>query len=391
MAFPAWEVRVRTVASMPATFARRRVVLRAIVLVQLALVVLVAWSVRELVAFDSQVAPGMVFLTTAMLACTAVALRATFRRADGLRGHRFAFMSAEALCVLLPVVAEYAYGVLRTVPAGVSSSGLVETMMGLELLAAGCVAAVATFVAPYLLAPPPGARANGPNESALVLWAAIAVIATVAIGGLYKTRYDETHTPEFLLNQLFATESPVQQRLIAARLVEAKATDDPEIRELLYEWVESGPVDEKTWAAYLLIASKDDDGRAMAALRGLVGGFATLRAVETMALLGAASAPALPELARAMRQNTEDWLIAEIQTRASDALAQIGPPAIETVPALVTKLNLKNYWELRLSAAAAIDRIDPDFAGRCVVGAPSVLDAIPAESAEVELKPECLG
>jgi hypothetical protein len=299
-------------------------------------------------------------------------------------------MSAEALCALLPVVAEYAYGVLRTPPAGVSSSGLVEMMMGLELLAAGCVAAVATFFAPYLLAPPPPTREDGPNESALVVWAAIAVIATVAVAGLYKTRYDETHTPEFLLHQLFATESPVQRRLIATRLVHAKATDDPGIREMLYDWVESGPVDEKTWAAYLLIASKDDDGRAMAALRGLVGGYATLRAVETMALLGEASAPALPELARAMRQNTDDWLIAEIQTRASDALAQIGPPAIEAVPALATKINLKDYWELRLSAAAAIDRIDAGYAARCVVGAPSVLDAIPTETSEVELKPQCL-
>jgi hypothetical protein len=375
---------------MPSTLARRRVFLRAIVLVQLALVVLVAWSVRELVNFDSQVPPAMVFLTTAMLACTAVALRATFRNADGLRGHRFAFMTAEALCAVMPVAAELAYGVLRTQPSGVSSSGIVELMIGLEVLAAACVAAFATFVAPYLLAPPPASRDDGPYESALVVWAAIGVVATVAIGGLYKTRYDETHTPEFLLQQLFTTDSPVQQRLVAARLVDSKATDDPGVREMMYELVENGPVDEKIWAAYLLIASKDDDGRAMAALRGLVGGFATLRAVEALQMLGEASTPALPELARAMRQNTEDWLIAEIQVRACDALAQIGPPAIETVPALVTKLNLKEYWELRLSAAAAIDRIDPGFAGRCVVGAPSVLDALPTEGSEVELVRECL-
>jgi hypothetical protein len=387
--FLASRPRVRTDASMTLSLARRRVVLRAIVLVQLALVALVAWSVQELVAFDSQVPPGMVFVTTAMLGCTVVALRATFRRSSGQRGHRFAFMSAEALCVMLPVAAELFYGVLRRPPADTASSGLVELLLGLELLAAGCVAAVATLLAPYLLAPVPESREDSPYERALFVWSAVAVVATLAIGGVYKSRYDETHAPGFLLQQLFTVESPVHQRQLAARLVDARVTDDPKMRETLFNFAVNGPVYEQTWAAYLLIATGRDDGRAIDGLRKLIGGYATLRAVDTLAMLGNKSAPAMADLESVMRKRTSDELIAAIQSRAADALAQIGPPAIAAVPALVNKLGEKSFWELRLSAAAAVDRIDPGYAARCVTGFPTVLDALTTEQADVVLNPEC--
>ncbi len=376
---------------MSTSLARRRVALRAIVLVQLALVALVAWSVRELVSFDGQVPPGMVFLVAGMLACTMVAFRATFRRSEGLRGHRFAFMSAEALCAFLPVVGEKAFGLLRQLPAGVASSGMVELMMGLELLAAGCVAAAAAILAPWLLAPPPESRADSPYDKWLAVWAAIAIAATVAAGGAYKARYAETHTPEFLIGQLFTTPSPVQQRLIARRIVDARSLDDAEIRDELFRLLTDGPVVQKTWSAYLLIVTKNDDGRAMTTLRQMIGTFATLRAVEMLAQLGEAAAPAVAELGDVMTKKTSDEHIAELQSRAADALAQIGAPAIGAVPALVGKLGEKGYWELQLSAAAAIDRIDPGYAARCVVGAPSVLDALPTEESVVELKPECRG
>jgi hypothetical protein len=369
--------------------ARRHVALRAIVLVQLALVVLVAWSVNELVHFDNEVPPVLVLLTTAMLACTAVAFRATFRRADGRRGHRFVFMAVEGLCALLPVLADFSSGVLRGAPAGVSSSGMIEMMIGLELLAAGCVAAVAAMLTPWLLEPPGDVDGDAPYDKGLIVWAAAALVATLGIGGVYANRYDETHEPRFLVHQLFMSENPVRQRQIAARLVERKAPSDPELRGALFEWVQTGGVIEQTWSAYLLIAGKEDDGRAMKSLRALVGSYATQKAVETLALLGKDAEPALPELTRALGQPTEDWLIADIQTRSADALAQIGPPAIEAVPLLIDKLDEKEHWELRLSAAAAIDQIDPEYAARCVVGAPSVLDALPTQEAEVQLRDGC--
>ncbi len=364
------------------TLRLRRIALRALVLVQAALVALVAYSAAELVGFGAAVLPGVVFLCVSMLAATAVAMRATFRRSKGTRGHRLAFLTAEAYVALAPVL-----GSASLVPIVAPGSALPPNpvfgpeflvhMMALELLAAACLAGVAAMLAPLLLPPPADSTPASPFARELTPWAATAVLASVLVGAGYGAGFSRDNSPAVRLQQLFAATDADEQRSVARILATLDLSGAPEVRGELFGMLSASGSVERAWAAYVLVASGSDDGRAMQTLRQMVDSHGVGRAVVSLAMLGPAAAPAVPELTRLLDEEPTDPLVAGIEEEAARALGNVGPAATSAIPALVERAQAAQFPELRFAAGLAIDRIDATFAERCTEsGRKSVVDAL---------------
>ena len=384
------------ITSMPPTPSRtRRVVLRALVLAQLAVLALVAFTVYELVSFGSEVTPGAVALVASMLASTVVALRVSLLRAAATRVHRLAFMSAQAITALAPLVGRTSRGF---VVAGSAlprhdgfGPGFVIAMMGLELLLAAVLAAVSALLCPLLLASAPDSTTVSPFGRVVGAWASGAVLVAALVSMLYGAHVADTQKPETQVKQLLGSGDEEVRRTAARHLAAMDLSAQPAIRDALFDGLAAAGSVEQSWAAYVLIAAGADDGRAMKRLREMAGTFAVGRAVHSLAMLGAAAEPALAELTAVIRIRTSDALVAGIQVEAADALAAIGPPAVGAVPHLLERARDQAYPELRFAAGHAIDRIDPGFARRCAVDAPTMLEALAHTNlGALTIRPECL-
>lgn len=379
------------------TLRLRRVALRALVLVQAALVALVAYTAAELVGFGAEVLPGVVFLCVSMLAASAVAMRATFRRSAGTRGHRLVFLSAEAFVAIAPVVGRdsivpiVAPGSILP-PNPVFGPEFLVHMMGLELLVAACVAGAAAVLAPLLLPPPADSTRTSPFARELLPWAATAVVASLVVGAGYGAHFSRGNSPAARLRQLFTSGSPILQRSAAQNLASLDLSAWPDVRGELFEALSATSSVDRAWAAYVLVASGSDDGRAMKTLRQMIDSHGVGRAVASLAMLGPAAEPAVPELARLLAEEPTDALVAGIEEEAVRALGSVGPAAAPALAALVERAQDAEYPELRFAAGHAIDRIDATFAERCTEGGKTrILDAlVDAHPGPLAIRPDCL-
>lgn len=374
----------------------RRVLLRALVLGQVALVALVSSSAAELVGYGAEVLPGVVFLCVSMLAATAVAMRATFRRSTGTRGHRFVFMAAETFVALAPVagrgslVPVVAPGSI--VPPNVYGPDFLVHMMSLELLVAACLAGVAAILAPLLLPPPADSTDASPFARELLPWPAAAVALSLVVGASYGAHFSRGNSPSARLRQLMVDRSPILQRSAAQNLASLDLSEHPEVRDELFDALTSTSSVDRAWAAYVLVGAGADDGRAMATLREMVGGHGVARAVLSLAMLGPAAEPAVPELTRLLAVKPTDALVAGIEEEAVRALGSVGTAAAPALPALVERAQDAEFPDLRFAAGHAIDRIDSTFAARCTDnGRARILDAlVDVHPGPLSIRPECL-
>ncbi|MFN2428018.1 MAG: hypothetical protein ABR587_16400 [Candidatus Binatia bacterium] len=372
----------------------RRAVLRGIVLTQFVVLALVAHTLWELVAYGREVTPTAVGLVALMLACTAVAMRATFRRTTELRGHRIVFMSAQAIASLAPLAARTTLFTIvaagSAMPADGLPPGFVVDTIALALLLASVLAAVSALLAPLLLPPPAGSTATMPFARALGVWVAGAAVVAAMATSLYAAHFEEMQSAVARVHQLFGSEEAEVRWAAAQRLVSTDLASRPEARQALFDGLERPSSLDQARAAYVLIASGADDGRAMQHLRNELRSFGAGPAARSLAVLGAAAAPAVTELTDLVGRPSSDDIDVAIRRDATEALAAIGPPAIGSLPALLEHVRNPAQSELRAAAARAIDRIDPGYAARCAVGAATMVGALAMEKiTPLKIRPEC--
>ena len=147
----------------PTSSRLRRALLRTVVLVQLVVLALVAYTVWELVSFGSEVTLGAMIMVSSMITFSVVALGFTFLCAAGSRGQRIGFMSAQAITALAPLVGRASLGFVAPgsvlPPDEAFGPEFSIHVIGLGLLLAAALASLSALLAPLLLAPPPGSTA----------------------------------------------------------------------------------------------------------------------------------------------------------------------------------------------------------------------------------------
>lgn len=372
-----------------------RLILRAIVFVEMALLMLVAVSVRELVGHGKEVEPLVVLVVAAMLGAAVVALRATFRDQRGDRGYRVIFMGSQAVAAVLPILA---FSTLRSFVAegspaptsGGYDANVVIGFLNAELLLAAVLAAVSAMLAPLLLPPPRDDEALGLFSRALVLWSVGGLIVVLLVGAAYGLHFADSRSPHARVSQLLDQKDGHVRWVALRNLLDMDLAKKPEARALLYEGLDRPDPSAQAHAAFVLIAAGVDDGRAIEHLRSMVGGKHSAIAVQTLSRVGPKATVALPEieaLVYPVPTSSEELR----QTRqALRAIGAMGPAAAPALPTLLSVVMEKEYTAVRRTAAEAVDAVDPGFAGRCVVGASTLLEGVQMAEDEIPtLEPGC--
>lgn len=172
-----------------------RILLRVLVLLQLVLLLDVAVTLYSFFDNMGGTRPEAMMVLATLLACSAVALRATFVGDGSAHGHRVVFMGAQGLAVLTPTLARGIVvdfvapgGPMR--PDGTMGPHPVLGVLGIEMLVAAGLAGLAVILAARAL--PASGRPGSTFARPLLVWAGAAAVAAVVMVGAYSVQFQHT-------------------------------------------------------------------------------------------------------------------------------------------------------------------------------------------------------
>ncbi|MFN2375422.1 MAG: hypothetical protein ABR538_02720 [Candidatus Binatia bacterium] len=170
-----------------------RVLLRVLVLLQVVLLLDVAATLYSFFDNMGGTRPGAMMVLATLLACSAVALRATFVGNGSTHGHRVVFMGAQGLAAVTPTLAR---GIVLDFvapggpmqPDGTMGPHPVLGVLGIEMLVAAGLAGLAVMLAYRAL--PASGRPGSTFARPLLVWMGAAAVAAVVLVGAYSLQFE---------------------------------------------------------------------------------------------------------------------------------------------------------------------------------------------------------
>jgi hypothetical protein len=377
--------------------------LRVVLLLQLVLTGFALETVRSLIDYGTQIAPRDIALSMIVAACHAVALVASFGRADQMAWRMYVLMGCQVTAAFLLIwgLMGDSFAGAGPLPRSEWGSGLVLGMIrlsqGLSLL---------LTPVPMVIAAIHAARSPEPAHRVPMHVVAALVVAGASLGVVlpwYTTRFEARHQPDVLVRQLLA--DPRMRSYARTALINMSAAERDKARPALIQALNRPDPEVQLAAASVLAVTEADTALVVARLIDLLDtpfqqrDFAGTRtppsaeAAQVLATMGPKAAPAVPALMERIRQPPTNGPERVVVVAAVRALGRIGGPAKSAVPLLLVQVREGNNSFVQEQAAFAVDQLDPVLARRCTGTALTLAEATRQAATlrrePVPLKAEC--
>lgn len=360
--------------------------LRVVLLLQLVLTGFALEAVRSLIDYGTEIAPRDIALSMIVAACYAVALVASFGRADQMAWRMCVLMGCQvtaAAFLLIRGLMGDSFAGAGPLPRSEWGSGLVlgviRLYQGLSLL---------LTPVPMVIAAIQAGRSPEPAHRVPLHVVAALVVAGASLGVVlpwYTTRFEARHQPDVLVRQLL--EDPRMRSYARTALINMSAADREKARPALIQALNQPVPEVQLAAASVLAVTEADTAFVVARLIDLLDtsfqqrDFAGTRtppsaeAAQVLATMGPKAAPAVPALMERIRRPPTNGPERVVVVAAVRALGRIGGPAKSAVPLLLVQVREGNDSFVQEQAAFAVDQLDPVLARRCTGTALTLAEA----------------
>lgn len=387
----------------------RRWLLSLVLLLQVALSSLALETVRGLIAYGTQIAPRELAVSMIIAACFAVALVASFGRAETLVWR----MGAVAVCQMTAASVWLWAGLAGDSLAGAASlppneiygrEWVLSTGIRVPRALSVLLTPLPIVIAAVQVARRPRAAPRVPVHVAAALFAAAASLAIIL--PQYTTGIEARRQPEGLVRLLLEDRREAVREWARAALIQLPKAEQEKVRPTLLKALDHPSPAVQLQAASVLKETEADASLVIARLVDLldtpiepthiagVGMPPSFAAAQMLGAMGPKAAPAVPALMELLRLLPgKNYAERDLIAAAATALGQIGDPAKAAAPLLLVYVSEWGNPDLRYKIAAAVDRLDPALARRCTDNGSTMVEASNKamfSGGRVTLKAECV-